>query len=259
MSDPAQADQVQEIREATDLRKWRIELPNLADDADLTPYEFRLLVHYIRRGKCWESVRTTAEWCNMSDGMVPKARQGLIDKGWVEHLGYTDEGTLIIKPKDRWMENFKKYQGCSCGEQGCSCGEQGCSCGETKKEPIKNLNDKDKEIDARAKKLAELYEENIGAITPLMADIIRNAAIDYPEISWYEPAFQVAVKGNARNWNYVDKVLSGWKRNYFGWKPERNNGRKPKKNQSPQLQADPEELERRREQAAELMQEEIDA
>lgn len=32
----------------------------LIDDADLTPYQFRLLLHYWRVGRCWESVRTTA-------------------------------------------------------------------------------------------------------------------------------------------------------------------------------------------------------
>ena len=42
----------QQLYDAGDLRKYRIELPNLYDDADLDPYEFRLLAHYKRVGTC---------------------------------------------------------------------------------------------------------------------------------------------------------------------------------------------------------------
>lgn len=77
----------------------------------------------------------------------------------------------------------------------------------------------DDDIEQRTAKLATLYQDNIGVITPLMADILRNAAIDFPVVSWYEPAFAIAVGNNARSWNYVDAILQGWKQNGFGWKP----------------------------------------
>lgn len=73
---------------------------------------------------------------------------------------------------------------------------------------------------AALKILTHLYETTIGAITPLMADLLRNAAIDFPA-EWFEPAFEVAVKNNARRWIYIESILDGWKRNGFGWKPER--------------------------------------
>ena len=53
-----------------DRRKWRIELPNLYDDMSLKMAEFRLLVHYVRVGKCWESIRTTAKKWRMSIAMI---------------------------------------------------------------------------------------------------------------------------------------------------------------------------------------------
>jgi len=226
-------DQQQKIGSTPDLRKWRTELPNMLDDSNLTPFEFRLLVHYYRRGNCWEGVRSTAKACNMSIGMVVKAREGLNDKGWIIIKGQTDFGTLDITPVNKWQENFQMYSKCSCGEQGCSCGEQGCSCGELKNQPIKN-DDDDEGLTHRTKTLATLYEENIGAITPLMADILRNATIDYPIETWYQPAFAIAVKNNARSWNYVDAILDSWKRNGFGWKPERKNGRKNGKSREPE-------------------------
>jgi DnaD/phage-associated family protein len=55
-----------------------------------------------------------------------------------------------------------------------------------------------------------LYEENIGPLTPLMADILRQAETDYP-VEWLEDAVRLAVERNARNWRYVDTVLKSWK------------------------------------------------
>ncbi len=84
--------------------------------------------------------------------------------------------------------------------------------------PLNDDNDEEK-IAAKLKILSHLYETTIGAITPLMADLLRNAAIDYPE-EWFEPAFEAAVKNNVRRWVYVETILDGWERNGFGWKPE---------------------------------------
>ena len=55
-----------------------------------------------------------------------------------------------------------------------------------------------------------LYEENIGPLTPLMADILRQAEADYPA-EWLEEAVRAAVERNARNWRYVEAVLKAWK------------------------------------------------
>ena len=63
-------DDQQHIYDDSDLRKYRIELPNLYDDADLDPYEFRLLAHYKRVGRCTEGTRTTAAKCHMSPPQV---------------------------------------------------------------------------------------------------------------------------------------------------------------------------------------------
>jgi DnaD/phage-associated family protein len=107
-------------------------------------------------------------------------------------------------------------------------------------------------IEERTSLFATLYSNNIGAITPLMADLIRNMAIDYPDSTWYQPAFEIAVKNNARNLNYVDAVLKGWKDHYFGWKPERQNNRARGKQQPAPVQESPEELAARRAEADQL-------
>lgn len=55
-----------------------------------------------------------------------------------------------------------------------------------------------------------LYAQNIGALTPLIADMLREAEKEYPS-AWFEEAFGIAVARNARNWKYVEAVLKRWK------------------------------------------------
>ncbi len=55
-----------------------------------------------------------------------------------------------------------------------------------------------------------LYEENIGPLTPLIAEDLRAAEQEYPD-SWIEEAFHLAVQRNARSWRYIDAVLKRWK------------------------------------------------
>lgn len=54
-----------------------------------------------------------------------------------------------------------------------------------------------------------LYEENIGALTPMIAEAIKAAQAEYP-YDWIEDAIRYAVERNARNWRYIQRVLEGW-------------------------------------------------
>ena len=58
----------------------------------------------------------------------------------------------------------------------------------------------------------KLYEENIGALTPLLSDMLREAEKNYPG-AWFEEAFEIAVSRNIRNWKYVEAILARWKEN----------------------------------------------
>ncbi|MBW7919871.1 MAG: DnaD domain protein [Anaerolineales bacterium] len=55
-----------------------------------------------------------------------------------------------------------------------------------------------------------LYEQNIGALTPLIADMLREAEREYPS-AWFEEAFGIAAAQNARKWKYVEAILKRWK------------------------------------------------
>ena len=54
-----------------------------------------------------------------------------------------------------------------------------------------------------------LYEENVGAMTPLIADDLKDAEERYPP-QWIEAAFREAVSLNKRNWRYIHTILKRW-------------------------------------------------
>ncbi len=58
----------------------------------------------------------------------------------------------------------------------------------------------------------KLYEENIGPLTPLLSDMLKEAEKVYPA-AWFEEAFEIAVSRNVRNWKYIQAILSRWKEN----------------------------------------------
>jgi DnaD/phage-associated family protein len=55
----------------------------------------------------------------------------------------------------------------------------------------------------------ELYEQNIGPLTPMIAEYLKDAEGQYPA-SWFEPAFQRAVAQNVRRWSYIAAILRRW-------------------------------------------------
>ncbi|MBA4383870.1 MAG: hypothetical protein C0410_03980 [Anaerolinea sp.] len=55
-----------------------------------------------------------------------------------------------------------------------------------------------------------LYEQNIGPLTPLIADELRDAEGQY-QADWINDAFRIAVTRNARNWRYIEAILRSWK------------------------------------------------
>jgi DnaD/phage-associated family protein len=56
----------------------------------------------------------------------------------------------------------------------------------------------------------KLYEENIGLLTPLIADALKDAETTYSS-EWIADAIELAVKNNKRNWKYCEAILKRWK------------------------------------------------
>ena len=54
-----------------------------------------------------------------------------------------------------------------------------------------------------------LYEENIGMLSPILAEELKEAEELYPG-GWLESAFHIAVTENKRNWRYIAGILRRW-------------------------------------------------
>lgn len=54
-----------------------------------------------------------------------------------------------------------------------------------------------------------LYEQNIGLLTPMIAEELKEAEKLYPA-SWIEEAFRESVSLNKRSWRYISRILERW-------------------------------------------------
>ena len=57
--------------------------------------------------------------------------------------------------------------------------------------------------------LFQVYEDNIGVLTPMLAEAIEAAEREHPR-EWVEDAIRLAAERNARSWRYIAKVLESW-------------------------------------------------
>ena len=57
-----------------------------------------------------------------------------------------------------------------------------------------------------------LYEQNIGPLTPILSERLREAERLYPA-AWVEEAFAEAVNYNRRSWAYIARILENWAAN----------------------------------------------
>jgi len=70
-----------------------------------------------------------------------------------------------------------------------------------------------------------LYEENIGPLTPLIADALKDAEETY-SAEWIAETIELAVKHNKRSWKYCEAILKRWKEEGRGEKQDRRDAEK---------------------------------
>ncbi|WP_054520298.1 DnaD domain-containing protein [Thermanaerothrix daxensis] len=61
-------------------------------------------------------------------------------------------------------------------------------------------------LDLERPNIFRLYEQNIGPLTPMLAEALRDAERTYP-MAWIEEAIRIAVENNVRRWRYVEAIL----------------------------------------------------
>jgi hypothetical protein len=105
-------DEMNTITDASRLRRYRIELPNIIDDFGLSVHAFRLYVHILRvagarGGTCTQSTRTLVKKCKMSLGKVSEAKRELQEAGLIaieKKIG-GDKITIV----DLWRYNMRLF------------------------------------------------------------------------------------------------------------------------------------------------------
>ncbi|MSP13627.1 MAG: DnaD domain protein [Chloroflexi bacterium] len=55
-----------------------------------------------------------------------------------------------------------------------------------------------------------LYEQNIGSLQPVIAEVLREATELYAA-EWIVEAFKIAAAQNVRNWAYINAILERWR------------------------------------------------
>jgi DNA replication protein len=72
-----------------------------------------------------------------------------------------------------------------------------------------DIKNKPREAADPAPNIYALYESNIGILTPMVAEELKDAEQNYP-LTWIEDAIKEAVNANKRNWRYIARILERW-------------------------------------------------
>jgi DNA replication protein len=75
--------------------------------------------------------------------------------------------------------------------------------------PGRYENSKNIYVEVDRPNIFALYEQNIGLLTPLIAEDLKDAVNHYPE-EWIEAAFREALQHNKRKWSYISAILRRW-------------------------------------------------
>lgn len=109
---------------------------------------------------------------------------------------------VVIKAEIDWMDEVYYFLNTTQGRAAVQAIEQGTWLGnQPERQPI--------HLPENPPNIFQLYEENIGVITPMMAEILKDDEATYPP-AWIKEAIQIAVARNIRTWKYVQAILQRW-------------------------------------------------
>jgi DnaD/phage-associated family protein len=87
----------------------------------------------------------------------------------------------------------------------------------------KDSKTEEKKEEGAGSNIFTAYQNNIGMVTPMIADSLKDLETEYPP-EWIVEAIQIAVENNARRLKYISAILDRWKRE------GKDEGKKPGKN-----------------------------
>jgi len=169
----------------------------------------------------YPAVKTIAKKTGYSERSVQVITRSIEDRGYLCSDGQGPKGTnkwriplhlgVIMPMTSRGAESApvqsETQGGAENDVKGCRKEPKGVK--RTAPEPSLTVNESSvKETDAKI--IFKSYENNIAMITEKSASFIGDALDTYPA-QWILDAIGEAVKHNARNWAYIEKILKTWK------------------------------------------------
>jgi DnaD/phage-associated family protein len=143
--------------------------------------------------KCRAAIKRLADELNLSDDTIGKHIKILETGGYIEDLTpdlknkpheYVDTGKLKLKI-NLFMEE-------EIGTEKIGTGY------------LKNRHE-----ETTTNSIFQIYESNIGPLTPMIADALEDAEKTYPP-AWISEAIALSVTNNKRNWRYCETILKRW-------------------------------------------------
>jgi DNA replication protein len=182
-------------------------LPQISDIAELktTLHVFELLYHkrgYPRFTTYKELLGSTSLISSLRQGTKPpdealrEALEMATKRGTVLHIvldrdGVSEDVYFLNTESDRRV--VAKIRNGELALSGMKAGEQAHSDVEAEPQPD----------------IFTLYEQNIGMLTPMIAEELKEAEKLYPE-AWIKDAIKEAVNHGKRKWSYISAILEHW-------------------------------------------------
>ena len=140
-------------------------------------------------------MKSLAEENKRPEDILKASLQSAINRGTILHLSATgdaDEVDVYYLNTDADIKAMAKYSGGG--------------------EPLPGLGKVSPKLETVSPSMPDifsLYEENIGLLTQVIAEELREAQKTYPEI-WLRDAIREATNQNKRKWSYISAILERW-------------------------------------------------
>lgn len=188
-----------------------------------------LAEHADEDGRCWPSIPRISEMTQVSKRQVSRVLKQLEEDGEISYKPGDGRGNhsqyVILLPivKGDMVSPNEPKKDDMVSERVTSHPEKDDT---MSSEPSVNRKSEPSQLngDHRFAEACTAYEGNIGMLTPIVSEKIRNAVDDHPD-GWVVDAIYIAAEANKRSWRYVNGILRNWERQGYQ-DVNRKNGQK---------------------------------
>ena len=170
-----------------------------------------------KNGWCWPALASIAAMRGVSKERISMDIKALVEAGYVRRQARYDNNRQISN----------KYQVLFDAPL-TPVINGGLTAGINQNAPINAPINDDDDDSRKFIKICEMYQAEVGLLTPMIADALKDSSGIYP-LEWFSAAFKIASENNARKWRYIEACLKNMQIHGFGWKPEKHSARGTKK------------------------------